>query len=644
MVELLKKRKFYLLAVLIFWIVVMIAKNPFDLVKGTGYDAEYGATDDATPCISSDMTIEQDFVSKKDSFRGIKLHMAASDKVNKGDFNIDIIEKDTKQVVASVSTDMSTLTYNAWNTFNFDTVYNAKGKTYTVKIYSSSVDDTNYAGIYFGDDGESLNARENGKEIAGAIHFKVTYQDLALQNVKIAVWALVIIISLLVALFLKGADEKGFLILICSFGLLITFLNPFPHAIDESTHFFRSYMISQGNLLDDTSADGVIGGEVPENYDEIVETELSLVSYIEDSENWNQQFSDAVQFYDNKYMASVTPINHMVGALGIFIGSLLHLPAIVIILLGRIFDLAFYGVCGYFALRFAKYYKNLFFCVATLPISFWLAGSYSIDPILLGSSLLFVSICLRYYFGEEEQRVSVRDMILLLLCMVSIASVKYLVYTPILLVFFLIPRRKFPKGSYVIEVILAFAIVILMAVIQLKLLGMFNFVEDRNGDVEVGRQIQYILGNIGATVSNFVNYVVSRATYYIECLGADSCFSSVLAYVGLFAVFSAPLEKNKYNFEDKKRKKIFIILCAFIVLVVYGLSMVALYAGYTPVGSSTIDGLQPRYFLPIMVFLMLILSFVKIDNKIKNYEAKVALVMQIGLMDLIAGTLIKVFA
>lgn len=82
-----------------------------------------------------------------------------------------------------------------------------------------------------------------------------------------------------------------------------------------------------------------------------------------------------------------------------------------------------------------------------MPYGLWLAGSFSIDPILIGASLMFLSISLKYYFDDSEDVVKTRDIILLLISGAFIASVKYLVYTPILLTFFLIPKKKFKKNS-----------------------------------------------------------------------------------------------------------------------------------------------------------------------------------------------------
>ena len=64
--------------------------------------------------------------------------------------------------------------------------------------------------------------------------------------------------------------------------------------------------------------------------------------------------------------------------------------------------------------------------------------------------------------------------------------------------------------------------------------------------------------------------------------------------------------------------------------------MASLYVGFTPVGSDGIEGLQTRYFLPVLIFAMLPISMVRVTNSIKQYREKITLLMGIGIMDMLA--------
>ncbi len=85
------------------------------------------------------------------------------------------------------------------------------------------------------------------------------------------------------------------------------------------------------------------------------------------------------------------------------------------------------------------------------------------------------------------------------------------------------------------------------------------------------------------------------------------------------------------------------VLMFFIFDVVYSLITVSLYLGFTPVGKFGVEGVQPRYLIPILIFLMIPISFIPIKNNIENYSEKVAFVLLLGQINMIMGLLISAF-
>lgn len=632
----------YYIILLCFWAYVLITFSPLDQSKGTNVEIEYGeGKRGVLDEITKDTTVQQTFYSEKNNLNKISLYTANFQRVNNGLIHI-VIKDNSNKIIEETDINMNSVPDNNYLDIPFETQPQSKGKDYSIEITSEDATQGNAITVYKSKIREDcypviINNIEQNKMLS----FKLSYKDFRLHYLKICCWIIIILLSFVVVRFAGAADEKTFVMIMCFLGLSVLLINPFFHPIDESTHFFRSFMISEGNWLD-SIIDGKIGGWVPDNYEQIVDHKLSIKSYFSDPEQWNQKFSSNTEFYYNPYMSSVTPINHAIAAIGIFVGYLLQLPAIIVILLGRICDWAFYTGFCYLAIKKADYYKNLFFIVATLPMGIWLAGSYSIDPILISSSLLFTSICLKHYFNKEivMQR---HEKLLLLLCGLFIASVKYLVYTPILLLFFLIPKEKFSKKEYVFEWIMAILIVIGMVILQLYLLNKFPFTEDRNGDVDVARQVQFMIQNKKYTLQNFSNYFTSSILTHIESFNYFGLVKCITPLIGLFAVFGSAIETKKYNFEVKQ-KRVFSLLCLFIFVMVFGLSIVSLYVGFTPVGKFAVEGLQTRYLLPVIIFLMLPVSGMQIENKIKNYDRHISIIMIIGILDMIACLLCNIFA
>ena len=462
----------------------------------------------------------------------------------------------------------------------------------------------------------------------------IAYGDEKPQKIVVAAWILLAVVSYVVTGLINKADEKNFLIIALILGGMMIFCNHFPHAIDETTHFFRSFSISCGEWLDTISEDGRLGSYLPDNYEEIVNSTLNAKTFFLNPELWTQKFSDNYVFVENVHMASVLPVNHAVAALGIFIARAVGLPAIGVIIFSRLFPFLFYVACCYFAIKNVNKYKSLFFVASLLPTGIWLAASCSQDPVVNGMTILFISICLKYKFEDSETKVSRRDMVLILLCAAGIASVKYLIYTPVLLLFFLIPREKFTVSARRIMIAIALVIVAVFAALQFKLLGMFPFAE-WGDDINVKEQIKYMLASPMKAIRNIIEYCVYNARVMISSFSyvADSGVNIVAPIMGVFAVVAAPLlEKNRYEW-NVKEKKITSRLFVFIIVVVVLLVTVALYLGFTPVGADGVNGVQPRYYLSIIVLVMILVSMLPIKNEAKKSEGVVSFICMLGIVD-----------
>ena len=175
------------------------------------------------------------------------------------------------------------------------------------------------------------------------------------------------------------------------------------------------------------------------------------------------------------------------------------------------------------------------------------------------------------------------------------------------------------------------------------MLKAFPFTEDRNGYVNVGEQIKFILVHIPYTISNFTNYFSNNLLNHLEGFHYETGILEVGKIAGLMLVVCAFLEKRKYKFESKKEKILLAIVCLGIFIISYGLTIVALYAGFTPVGLKDVQGLQTRYWLPILFPLMLVISMLPIKNNLVNYEKYVGFFMGLGIVNTLSGILLKIF-
>ncbi|MCI5713233.1 MAG: hypothetical protein MR324_08905, partial [Lachnospiraceae bacterium] len=64
---------------------------------------------------------------------------------------------------------------------------------------------------------------------------------------------------------------------------------------------------------------------------------------------------------------------------------------------------------------------------------------------------------------------------------------------------------------------------------------------------------------------------------------------------------------------------------------------------FSSVGDKALLGVQPRYLLPLIILFMLSLSNINVENKIKNYDKKLAFVIALNTCEMLSGLMVNAF-
>ena len=80
------------------------------------------------------------------------------------------------------------------------------------------------------------------------------------------------------------------------------------------------------------------------DYTKFINDKVNIKALFSDTSSLKENFNNEKVFYANKYLSSTIPIDHMIAAIGIFIGLVLNLNVYAVIILARICTLAFYIV------------------------------------------------------------------------------------------------------------------------------------------------------------------------------------------------------------------------------------------------------------------------------------------------------------
>lgn len=623
----------------IFWIVLIIYINPFGN-KNLQYNAfqSIGSLHNVAPTntFSQGVSITQEFIAQSNGFKKLEILLATYSRPNTALFTLTVQEKNGHVICREV-VDSSKLSDNSFYPLVFSPQLSSKGKTYQICIEGMDGESNNSPSAWLSDADNDIEVVINGEPMKYSLIMQLTYEAHGLYVVCLI---LSILASLGLIIVMRRANGKSFLCICLCIGLLFVFMISFVNPIDEITHFFKSYLLSSFRM--ETIEDGQIGNYMSSSLYDLLSVSYRRFGINRNFRFFSQPFNEETNFYSNPYAASIIPINHCVAAIGLAIANLLHMSIGWTVIMGRLANFAFYVFVCYHAIRKVKHYKSLFFTVACLPAAIWLAAAYSTDPVLLAASLMFLAICFSYRFDGVRQ-IKKSDMAILLLCCVSISSVKYMVYSPLLLCFFLIPKECFEKKQRRWMVVSAIIIMCALLVWQLLLLKRFPFAEDRNGDVNLMRQIQFVFSNIGFAIKNFLDYFLNSMFTHMQSMYIYSSITSVSSCLSVLCLLSAVIatDKKECSLVESKWLK---IVFASIASIITALIIVSLYAAFTPVGSYGVQGIQTRYFLPVLVPFMMVLAMSNIRNHNKNHEEALVTLVEFSLLLSLTGTIINTFS
>ena len=282
-----RRKRYYYIILTIFWIYILFVFSPFDSSKGTVVDYDYELDNKGLAGeIIGDTVIQQEFTAREDQLSRISIIIATLDRKNSGLVDISIMEQDSGKKIADYEMDMSQIEDNSRFDIQFSRQQHSKGKKYLLNITGIDGEVGSSVTMYVSSMVKGFGSMMvNGQKIDGRLSFSLGYYSQRLQIFKVAVWLVVMLLSYVFVCLFKKADEKTFLKLAFTIGICLVVMTPFCHPIDEVTHFFRSYMIAQGDILDEIK-NGEIGGYVPENYEEIILDKPDCISTITGFARW----------------------------------------------------------------------------------------------------------------------------------------------------------------------------------------------------------------------------------------------------------------------------------------------------------------------------------------------------------------------
>lgn len=572
--------------------------------------------------------IEQKIIAKENNFERIDIEfeplksensIAGKVVIGINDSEGNIIEKQT-----------ITRNYIRENTnyeFKFKTQKQSKGKEYKLWIEFKEIED--------GKQFFSVKA-----DAQGNLAIQEYYKSSTKQWFFILIAAIFSIYVFFISIFIyqkKGIKpEKVFLYtvpVICLFYILCmpTFKNH-----DELYHWYRGYEVSIGKVATEINGN-VLGTEMPENIAKPSTNDWTKITYkdVKDYLNLGLEAEKKVPLY-SETSAVYSFIQYIPQGIGIFITRLFTDKVLLLAYGGRLMNMIISLACIYLAIKKIPFGKKIILLMSYIPIAIEGFSSLSPDAMTISISFLYIAYILSLAYSKKDEVVGKKQKIILTIMSIVVALCK-IVYIPLVLLLFIIPKEKFKNGK---KVKTAITIIIIACLINLIWLGIsstyLSYFREGDSLIQVKsvllhpiRYIQNCLYTLNVNGSNYITTMFGEKLGWGELIRLYSIVPYVLFIMSIWVTISDETIKEKFEGYQK-------LIILFVILAIIVLIFTSLYVQWTTCESDSIAGIQGRYFIPILPLAMLLIgSQLKVNTKYKDENILKSIT--------IIGTVIQIF-
>ncbi|MCR5592612.1 MAG: DUF2142 domain-containing protein [Saccharofermentans sp.] len=293
------------------------------------------------------------------------------------------------------------------------------------------------------------------------------------------------------------------------------------------------------------------------------------------------------------------PLAYIASGAGIALGRTLHLGTMPTFYLGRIFNAALFILLVYLAIKIIPVGKETLFVISLFPMLLQLAASYSYDSIILGLMFLFTAKLISVFYSDKK--VTKKQLIAFAVLAVAIAISKY-VYAPVILCLLVIPsdkidvkKPKLLKG--IVVACLALCTITAVAVLQ-NSISVLDYLVPSYSTAEDQSVFNVIVSYIGM----FAMTMIEIMDFYIRSLVAYPGWyqiyvpTSIISAYYLLLIFSTVRNTGDKKYLSTGTKIWFAVFMGMSCI----LMTFPMAAKFTSLGSETIEGIQGRYFLPLV--------------------------------------------
>lgn len=416
----------------------------------------------------------------------------------------------------------------------------------------------------------------------------------------------------------KIQPHNFFLAVALFFGTMLILITPVFMGPDEPAHFYTIARYSNGYIAS-TYESGKTGIRLQSGAVELRKFEKNPASFR--TYEYHKEVPKLLglklggfrsSFYTQANFTAYSPVAYAHYIITYLTGALLNINPFILFMLMRLVGLLVYIGLVFLAIKIIPRGKWLYASLALLPMSLFIAGVIGADGLVIGSTMLLVAMI---FNGIVNPKVLNKKYLLCLLGVVLVLGLSKQTYFLASLLLFALPApRAFRKFKWYLALCAIFLIVAGCMISWYMYTSKYTNISP-GGAIDFSKQLQVIMQNplffIRAVLRS---YITTNATPiylgFVGVLGWLTISLPIWITGGWLLTLFKSAQGNKKS--TKASLNALQLFTFFIVPVMLAMLLtLGLYLTWTPVGSALVDGLQGRYFIPIIAILLPLLMLNK---------------------------------
>ncbi|MBR3248597.1 DUF2142 domain-containing protein [Candidatus Saccharibacteria bacterium] len=402
--------------------------------------------------------------------------------------------------------------------------------------------------------------------------------------------------------------EKLFLLFAIPLGIAFLVFLPPGESPDEINHFKRAYAITEGYFVSEVYDDfGHAGAELPVGFQDSLVTKPKQGAYTEVITKLSEPVSEEKAYAAFNNTSLYHWLCYLPQIVGISIGKVFGASLELMAYFAEIVNFVVWLLLIYFSIKLVPKFKTIIMFLALLPITLQEATSLAPDALAIGLGIFLTSyVC--YLTYVQKTKLKFWGIALLYVLAILIGYCK-IVYLPLVALYLLIPAERF--GSKRAKWIYASLLAVILLVLNLSWLSISSqFLVEFNPGVDSHEQIVGILQNpFHYLMVLFNSFNVMGEFYFTSLLGINlGAFTFNLPTIFFLISFALFVILFAQRDEALKVTAFQRVIFGATFCVILLLTFTSIYIQWSPVNLSYVDGVQGRYFLPVLLLVPLAIA------------------------------------